>query len=117
MPHQLHVRSKIWLEINGEMLFSKGRLHLFRAIEELGSINRAARELGISYRKAWGHIKAMEERLGVPLVMTQVGGRGGGGARLTPEAGRMLRDFQSLEKGVETMLNTRFRKIFGDFFL
>lgn len=114
---ELDVRSKIWIEIDGEMLFSKGRVELFRAIERLGSINRAARDLGVSYRKAWGHIKAMERRLGAPLVMTQVGGREGGGARLTRQAKGILRRYESLEKGVEGMLNTRFKKIFGRFFL
>jgi molybdate transport system regulatory protein len=114
---RLDIRSKIWLEIDGEMFFSRGRMELFRAVERVGSINRAARDLGISYRKAWGHIKAMEERIGVPLVITQVGGREGGGSCLTPEAERLLKKYDSLEEGIEKMLNGRFKKIFGRFFL
>lgn len=114
---KLDVRSKIWIEIDGEMLFSKGRVELFRAIERRGSINGAARYLGVSYRKAWGHIKAMENRLGTPLVVTRVGGHEGGGARLTLEAKGILRRYESLEKGIEGMLNSRFKKIFGRFFL
>ncbi len=114
---RLDIRSKIWLEIDGEMFFSRGRMELFRTIERVGSINRAARDLGISYRKAWGHIKAMEERVGVPLVITQVGGSEGGGSSLTPEADRLLKKYNSLEKGIEKMLNGRFEKIFGRFFL
>jgi molybdate transport system regulatory protein len=114
---RLDIRSKIWLEIDGEMFFSRGRMELFRAIERVGSINRAARDLGIPYRKVWGHIKAMEERVGVPLVITQVGGSEGGGSRLTPEADRLLKKYNSLEEGIEKMLNGRFKKIFGSFFL
>ena len=117
MPSRLNVRSKIWLEIDGEMLFSKGRLDLFRAIDRTGSINQGAQEIGISYRKAWGHIKAMEERLGIALVVTRVGGHSGGGSRLTGEAKSMLNNYESLEEGIEEMLNRRFQKIFGKFFL
>lgn len=114
---RLHVRSKIWLEIDGEMFISKGRVDLLRAIERLGSINQASREIGISYRKAWGHIKAMEKRFGIPLVLTYVGGRKGGGARLTSEARGMLNKYETLEMGFEEKLNNRFKEIFGRFFL
>ena len=117
IEERLHVRSKIWLEIDGEMFFSKGRVDLFRAIEKLGSINQASQELGISYRKAWGYIKAMEKRFGIPLILTYVGGAAGGGARLTSEAREMLRKYESLEKGFEEKLNNRFKKIFERFFL
>lgn len=60
----LDIRSKIWIEVNGEPVFGRGRRFLLEAIDTHGSINKAAHDVDISFRKAWGHIKAMEERLG-----------------------------------------------------
>ncbi|HHT9106902.1 MAG TPA: winged helix-turn-helix domain-containing protein, partial [Candidatus Wujingus californicus] len=51
---------KIWLEENGGVAFSEGRKMLFDAIARRGSLNAAAKELGMSYRAAWGKVKATE---------------------------------------------------------
>ncbi|MBS1234401.1 MAG: putative transcriptional regulator, ModE family, partial [Nitrospirae bacterium] len=64
----MEIRSKVWLEIEGRPVFGRGRRFLLEAIDTCGSINQAAKEINISYRKAWGYIKAMEERLGIKLV-------------------------------------------------
>lgn len=108
----MEIRSKIWLEINGKCAFSQGRVVLLEAIDRYGSINRAAAETGISYRRAWGYIKAMEERLGMDLVTTRTGGAGGGGATLTEEARRFLLKYESLESGINELVDERFGDIF-----
>jgi molybdate transport system regulatory protein len=66
----------------------------------------------ITYRKAWGQIKAMELQLGLPLVRKQAGGAGGGGAHLTPEARELLVDYLQLARGIGDEVDRRFRKIF-----
>ncbi len=109
----MEIKSKIWIELDGEPVFSKGRWLLLNAIKQYGSINRAARELGISYRRAWSYIKAMEERLNKSLVVRRVGGKDGGGASLTPQAMELLKKYERLEKGIEKLLDKRFEKIFG----
>lgn len=111
---RLSVRSKVWLEIDGEPVFSRGRALLFRAIDRHGSINAAARETGIPYRRAWGFVKAMEARLGAPLVTTKKGGADGGGASLTPAARELLAGFERLEQGVNDMVDERFVALFDD---
>ena len=77
-----------------------------------GSISRAARLLNLSYRKAWGQLKAMEAQMGFPLVQKQTGGQGGGGARLTPEAKDLLSKYARLSQGMEEEVNEKFRRIF-----
>jgi molybdate transport system regulatory protein len=109
----MEIRSKLWIEVHGDPVFGKGRRLLLEAIEAHGSINRAAREVGISFRKAWGHIKAMEDRLGIPLVERTVGGRNGGGAVITEEAKQFLRKFEQIETGIGAIADERFRSIFG----
>ncbi|MHB1391282.1 MAG: winged helix-turn-helix domain-containing protein [Thermoleophilia bacterium] len=112
MKNRMEIRSKVWLEIDGKPVFSKGREMLFHAIEKHGSINMAAREMGIPYRRAWGYIKAMEERMGVALVETRKGGAHGGGAELTAEARELLARFGSLERGLNELVDKRFDKLF-----
>ena len=108
----LDIRSKIWIEVDGEPVFGRGRRFLLEAIDSHGSINRAAREVDISFRKAWGHIKAMEERLGVKLIDRQTGGKNGGGAALTADARKFLRKYEALEKDIQAIVDKRFETIF-----
>lgn len=111
----LDIRSKIWIEVGGEPVFGRGRRFLLEAIDAHGSINRAAQEVDISFRKAWGYIKAMEERMGIKLIERQTGGKNGGGALLTDEARELVKKYEALEKGIQEIVDKRFREIFrGD---
>ena len=112
MKAKVQVRSKVWLEAQGRPVLGPGRQELLRAVEEQGSISSAARLLNITYRKAWGQIKAMEARLGLPLVTKQTGGKGGGGARLTAEAKDLLSRYALLAQGLDEEVNEKFRRIF-----
>lgn len=109
---KVQVRSKVWLEVQGRPVLGPGRRELLRAVEEQGSISKAARLLNLTYRKAWGQIKAMEDQLGLPLVQKQAGGQGGGGARLTPEAKDLLSKYARLSQGLEEEVDEKFREIF-----
>lgn len=71
-----------------------GRIILLERIGSLGSIRRAAASIRMSYRRAWELVKSMNAQAASPLVIAAVGGRGGGGARLTEaglEAARVFR--------------------------
>ena len=107
----LQVRSKIWLEIDGEPVFGHGREELLRLIRKTGSINAAAKEMGIPYRKAWTYIDAMEKRLGVPLVNRLKGGTGGGESTLTPQAVTLLEKFDLLRRGFNETVNRKFAEL------
>ena len=108
----MQIRSKVWIEVEGEPVFGRGRRFLLEAIDTHGSINQAAREVDISYRKAWSHIKSMEERLGIKLVERRAGGKNGGGAVLTVDAEDFLQKFIALEEGLKKLVDERFVKVF-----
>ena len=108
---RLRVRSKIWLEIDGEPLFGQGREELLRLIQKTNSINAAAKEMGIPYRKAWTFIDSMEKRLGLSLVNRLKGGVGGGDSSLTPEAMKLLEKFEALQEGFRDMVNRKFAEL------
>lgn len=107
----LQVRSKIWLEVDGEPVFGQGRDKMLRLIERTGSINAAAKEMGIPYRKAWSYLDAMEKRLGFPLVSRQKGGAGGGASSLTPQAETLLQKFDLLQQGFDDLVNGKFAEL------
>ena len=110
--NEMEIRSKIWIEAGGEPVFGRGRRFLLEAIDEHGSINRAAEKVGISYRKAWSHIKAMEERLNMKLIDRQTGGKNGGGAVLTDNARIFLKKYEQLEAGLREIADAKFKSIF-----
>ncbi len=96
----MDIRHKIWFEKGGRVIFGSGRYELFKAIDESHSLNAAAKKLKMSYRAAWGRVKASEERMGTKLVeRTQ-----GKGMYLTAEAVALLRQFDLLEQKTEAFL-------------
>ncbi len=107
----LQVRSKIWLEVDGEPVFGHGRELLLRLIRQTGSINAAAKQMGIPYRKAWTYLDAMEKRLGFPLVNRVKGGAGGGLSTLTPRAVALLEKFDLLQAGFNDGVNRKFSEL------
>ena len=108
----LNVKSKIWIEIEGLPFLGKGRRDLLKRIEQTGSLSEAARQLGISYKKAWSYLHNMEERVGIKLVEKHVGGKGGGGAILTQEGKKLIAKFDQLMDGNQDNIDHKFEGIF-----
>ena len=108
----MNVKLKLWIEKDNEAVFGDGRYELLNLIEKTGSMNKAAKELKMSYRKAWGDVKLMEERLSVKLVETRSGGKGGGGANLTPAARELLEKYGSFRSDLDEIINNRFKEYF-----
>jgi molybdate transport system regulatory protein len=80
-----HIYLKLWLQQENKILLGLGRAQLFKKIEELGSLKKAAESLGMSYRAAWGRIKRTEEAMG--FAMLEAADTKREGCRLSP-AGR-----------------------------
>lgn len=105
------VRMHLWLESGENVYFGMGRLMLLDRIEEHGSLRKAAESLGMSYRAAWGKLRATEDAVGEVLVETI--GTKRGGYRLTP-AGRRYRDkFSAWFEAVERTAVAEARVIFA----
>ncbi|WP_084305368.1 TOBE domain-containing protein [Phytopseudomonas flavescens] len=73
------------------------RIALLEQIAAQGSITRAAKAAGMSYKAAWDAIDELNNLADQPLVARSVGGKGGGGARLTPVGERLLQLHQRLQ--------------------
>ncbi|MCX5919137.1 MAG: winged helix-turn-helix domain-containing protein [Deltaproteobacteria bacterium] len=109
---KMQVKSKVWIEAGGEVVAGDGKINLLERIEEAGSIQKAAGEIGMSYRHAWGFLQKMEKRGGIKLVVTQIGGREGGGAKLTPQGKEFLRRYSAFREGLDEYIEKKFRQAF-----
>jgi molybdate transport system regulatory protein len=88
---QYFVRGTLWIECESERFFGPGRVELLERIEETGSIRKAAADMGMSYKKAWGMVTALNRQGQRPLVMVKAGGEKGGGSVITDEARELIR--------------------------
>jgi molybdate transport system regulatory protein len=95
------------------VVLSAWRVALLETIEASGSISAAAEQLNIPYRRAWEKVQEIESGLGTNVVDTAVGGRGGGGARLTPAGRKAIEQFHRFSAGFEAEVARRYREAFG----
>ena len=81
----------------GSPAMGPGKAELVERIAETGSISAAARAMGMSYRRAWQLVEALNAAFREPVVVTAVGGERGGGARVTPFGKRLVAQFRAME--------------------
>jgi len=89
---------KIRILIGAVVAIGPGRADLLEAVSRTGSISAAARAMGMSYRRAWLLVEAMNAAFREPLVETLTGGEGGGGARITALGRDVLRRYRAAER-------------------
>jgi molybdate transport system regulatory protein len=99
------MRLHLWLETGDGLFFGFGRTQLLEKIDQYGSLKRAAEEMGMSYRAAWGKIMKTEEVLGFKVI-ERAGSSNKAGYHLT-ESGKMLLEkfkfwFDEVEKNALT---------------
>ena len=75
--------ARLRLVLEPEVAIGPGKADLLEAIGRTGSIAAAGRDLGMSYKRAWSLIEALNRDFGAPLVATSKGGQTRGGAELT----------------------------------
>ncbi len=104
----LHINGRIWLEtasIDGnERFMGIGRLELLSHIQRTGSINKAAKAMNMSYKRAWEIVHSMNTQADSPLVITQTGGEKGGGTSITNEGEKYLTYYRALQERFQHFL-------------
>ena len=87
---------RCWIEHEGKVVLGTGRADLLERIDQTRSIRAAAKDLAMSYRRAWLLVQSINDGAGEPLVETATGGKKGGGAVLTPRGRELLVIFRQL---------------------
>lgn len=85
------------IQLDAATAVGPGKIDLLRQVAATRSISAAARAMGMSYKRAWLLIDALNEGFG-GVVETSTGGRGGGGARLTPTGEALIGAYDALER-------------------
>jgi len=96
--HPMELTGSLWLEKSGQKVFAEERIALLEKIGELGSITKAARAVGISYKTAWDQVDLMNNLADKPLVERSAGGKGGGGTALTAAGAKVVEQFHIFEE-------------------
>lgn len=106
----MHLLGRISLDTDDGVLLAGQRVNLLEAIDQHGSIQKAAKEIGLSYKSAWDAVNAMNNLSDHPLVLREVGGRRGGGSHLTDHGRNMIMLFRAVETEYQRALD----KLGGD---
>ncbi len=103
---------KIWIEDNeNNLIFGGGKTQILELIDETGSILEASKKAGMNYKKAWSHIKILQEYIDDELVIVNKG-RNSGGTTLTPKAKELIENFKKLRYEVKEFSQKRFKELF-----
>ncbi len=109
---RLKVKTKLWFENKDVgIVMGKGKAEILELIDKKGSIAAAARELGVSYKKIWSHIRTLENNTNKKYVIATKG-RNSGGSIITDEAKEFIRKFKKLEKEIEEFADMKFMEMF-----
>ncbi len=100
----LEPKWRMWLEKDGVHVIGMGGFKILKAIEELGSISKACRRLGMSYKFVWNYLNRMERVLGERVVERERGGVEKGRTRLTVLGRELLRVYERYEKVIGSAL-------------
>lgn len=95
--------------------FGPGVARLLHAVQRLHSLRAAALSMDMAYSKAWTIIKNSEKALGFSLLDSTTGGKGGGGAALTPEGARLLRAYDTFCSRLHDAADELFQEEFAPF--
>jgi molybdate transport system regulatory protein len=91
------LRPQIRIMFRKAIAMGPGKADLLRAIDETGSISAAARQMEMSYRRAWLLVDTMNQAFKSPVVVTLTGGKAGGGAAVTEFGKDVLRRYSAME--------------------
>lgn len=110
LRRHLAPRQKLWLNWDGVFLMGPNYLRFLAAVDKTGTIREGGRAVGWSYRTCLNRLRRMERVLGASILATTRGGPTGGGARLTPEARRLVRVFTRWQREVERLTRKAFNE-------
>ncbi len=89
--HNIKVNGSLWFESADGFFGSWAGRTIGSALPKTGSINMAAKEMNMSYKKAWALVNTLNAQTSSPVVIPQVGGKKGGGSTITAEAMELIK--------------------------
>jgi molybdate transport system regulatory protein len=101
------IKAAIKVDFGNDLRLGAGKIRLLSLVAETGSISAAARQMEMSYRRAWLLIGEMNEMFDRPVVETSAGGSGGGGAKITEHGKKLITVFAELQKEADQLVKAK----------
>ena len=106
-------KASLRIKFGPEQRIGPGKVRLLELVAETGSISAAAREMDMSYRRAWLLIDEMNRMFKEPVIAAMTGGAHGGGAQLTELGESVISTYRAVENDSAQILNKRLGKVLG----
>ncbi len=104
------ITARLRIYFNDDLAIGPGRIELLEGVQRTGSLAQAARDMKMSYRRAWLLMQSLNGALQEPASLPSRGGRKGGGAMLTPVGRALIKAYRHTEAQVAGSINRRFAK-------
>jgi molybdate transport system regulatory protein len=104
-------RITLRIDFDQSRALGPGKVRLLELVGETGSISAAGRAMGMSYRRAWLLVDALNQTFRMPVVRTRGGGAGGGGADLTPFGAGLVTNYRAMEQETRDALARRLAEL------
>jgi molybdate transport system regulatory protein len=102
---------RLRVHFNKRLLVGIGKVELLEHITRTGSLSNAAREMKMSYRRAWLLLEAMNEGFDQPVATTSAGGRRGGGTVVTDFGRQLVTGYRRMESKVQSLAAAQLREV------
>ena len=109
----MKARIKVWIMFNNEVKLGDGRAEFLELVDRMGSIKQAVDRFGMSYRNAWGYLRELEKAAGFRFLERRPSGGPASGTRLTRKGKKFLARYRRFRKGLDTLVDHRFAKVFS----
>lgn len=99
------INNRLWIAKNGKPFLGIGKIILLEKVDAEGSINKAAKSIGMSYKRAWQMINSINDAADELIVIRQTGGAGGGGTSLTEKGRKIINEYRRIDNMCRELLN------------
>lgn len=101
------------LDEDGQAFFGYGPMLLLQEVQRTGSLNQAAKNMGMAYSKAFSMIKRAEKAAGFPMLERSIGGAGGGGSSVTAQGLELMNQYERYREACCEEANRLYEEMFG----
>jgi molybdate transport system regulatory protein len=104
------ITARVRIYFGTTLAIGPGRIELLEGVQRTGSLSQAARDMGMSYRRAWLLMRSLNESLSSPASLAVRGGRRGGGALVTATGRALIKTYRRTEAKVARNISERFAR-------
>ena len=107
----MSLKAKVRIDFDDAHSVGPGKIALLERMRDCGSLSQAARELDMSYRRAWQLLDSLNTSFNEPVIVTSIGGKGGGGSEITKLGLALIAAYRALEKDVTSRAQRHFKPL------